>query len=214
MIGQTHCNNKWSLAILIVALIACFAGGFWTSTLLRQKKPDLGVVSVRVDNCTTVDTISQTSPIPASTEAVGEMVVKVPEASVEMQADSTVSGTVGDSAKVTLPIVQSIYEDKFYKAYVSGYNAKLDSIRLYHPTTTVTKTITEVAVRRLDWGVYASSEINLSLVGLKAGAFLDVPLTDNGRCMLEVRGGVEAIHLEQFKATPFLEVGVKYHFRR
>lgn len=36
-----------------------------------------------------------------------------------------------DSVKVQLPIVQRTYGDSLYTAWVSGYDARLDSIRLY-----------------------------------------------------------------------------------
>lgn len=212
MSGQTHCNSRWPLLCFIVGLVAGIVGCALVSYLLRQNKPNLGVVSVQVDSCTTVDSISQTSPNLASTEAVGEMIVKVPEAAVQRQADSTGTRTEADSVSVRLPIMQSVYDGDYFKAYVSGYNAKLDSIRLCHHTTTITKTVTQAVGRRVDWGVYGATEINLCLIELKAGAFLDAPLTNNGRCRLEVRGGIEAIKLDGLKTTPFVEVGIKYSF--
>ena len=50
-----------------------------------------------------------------------------------------------DSIDVPIPIVQKRYEDSLYTAWVSGFEPKLDSIRLYTPEimTTVTKTIYE-----------------------------------------------------------------------
>ena len=50
-----------------------------------------------------------------------------------------------DSIDVPIPIVQKRYEDSLYTAWVSGFEPKLDSIRLYTPEiqTTVTKTVYE-----------------------------------------------------------------------
>lgn len=50
-----------------------------------------------------------------------------------------------DSIDVPIPIVQKRYEDSLYTAWVSGFEPKLDSIRLYMPEiqTTVTKTVYE-----------------------------------------------------------------------
>ena len=50
-----------------------------------------------------------------------------------------------DSIEVPIPIVQKRYEDSLYTAWVSGFEPKLDSIRLYTPEiqTTVTKTVYE-----------------------------------------------------------------------
>ena len=59
------------------------------------------------------------------------------------------AGTVpmdrADSIDVPIPIVQKRYEDSLYTAWVSGFEPKLDSIRLYTPEiqTTVTKTVYE-----------------------------------------------------------------------
>ena len=49
------------------------------------------------------------------------------------------AGRVADSATVELPIMQSVYESKDYKAYVSGVHAQLDSIFVYplHEVVTI-----------------------------------------------------------------------------
>ena len=44
-----------------------------------------------------------------------------------------------DTVSVELPIVQKEYRDSTYTAWVSGYEARLDSIRVMTPTVTVTK---------------------------------------------------------------------------
>lgn len=55
-----------------------------------------------------------------------------------------------DSASVEVPIVQKMYEGKGYKAYISGYHASLDSIKLYRDTKIITNTIMPKTKR---WGV-------------------------------------------------------------
>ncbi len=42
-----------------------------------------------------------------------------------------------DSAAVEIPIMQKCYESDAYRAYVSGYEARLDSIFVFAPTTTI-----------------------------------------------------------------------------
>ena len=44
-----------------------------------------------------------------------------------------------DSVTVTLPITQKVYSDSTYTAYVSGFDAKLDSIKVFSQMVTVTK---------------------------------------------------------------------------
>ena len=61
------------------------------------------------------------------------------------QNAGTVPMARDDSIDVPIPIVQKRYEDSLYTAWVSGFEPKLDSIRLYTPEiqTTVTKTVYE-----------------------------------------------------------------------
>lgn len=62
--------------------------------------------------------------------------------------------SVGDSA-VGVPIVQKVYSDSTYTAYVSGYEPRLDSIRLKYPivTNTITRTVTIKKTRKWNVGV-------------------------------------------------------------
>lgn len=50
-----------------------------------------------------------------------------------------------DSIDVPIPIVQKRYEDSLYTAWVSGFQPKLDSLRLHMPevTNTITRTVYE-----------------------------------------------------------------------
>jgi hypothetical protein len=69
----------------------------------------------------------------------------VPMARPMAQNAGTVPMAQEDSIDVPIPIVQKRYEDSLYTALVSGFEPKLDSIRLYTPEiqTTVTKTVYE-----------------------------------------------------------------------
>lgn len=57
-----------------------------------------------------------------------------------------------DTLHVALPIEQKVYEDSTYRAYVSGFDAKLDSIKIYQPTRYITITNTSPP-NRLSWGL-------------------------------------------------------------
>lgn len=54
-----------------------------------------------------------------------------------------------DTVEVRLPIVQKVYRDKNYTAWVSGYEPRLDSISVRHREVTLTK-VTRGGSR---WGV-------------------------------------------------------------
>ena len=47
----------------------------------------------------------------------------------------------GDSVRVVVPISQIVYEGEDYKAYVSGFEARLDSIFVDRRTVTVSKSV-------------------------------------------------------------------------
>lgn len=61
-----------------------------------------------------------------------------------------------DSIDVLVPISQKVYEDSTYRAYVSGYNANLDSIYVFHRTEYITNNILiKTKPKRFSIGVQA-----------------------------------------------------------
>ena len=67
-------------------------------------------------------------------------VMPVKKDSTFVDGDSTMYASVGsDSAAVEIPITQKVYESEDYKAYVSGFEPKLDSI--FVRSKTITETI-------------------------------------------------------------------------
>lgn len=88
---------------------------------------------------TIVDSVKKSFPVP-----VDSFVVRYAMKSLAVARDSVAKGTtqsVNDSVKVQIPISQKVYEDTLYKAYVSGYEPKLDSITIKQRTTYITHTI-------------------------------------------------------------------------
>lgn len=49
-----------------------------------------------------------------------------------------ISSNFPDSVNVQIPITRKVYEDSTYKAYISGYNASLDSFYIYPQTKIIT----------------------------------------------------------------------------
>ena len=94
-------------------------------------------------------------------------------------ADSVATVSImGDSATVTLPVEQRIYDDSLYTAYVSGYRPQLDSITLHipHTYTTVTKTINKPARR---WAIGPSVGVGYGIAGKQADVFVGITATFN-----------------------------------
>lgn len=61
-----------------------------------------------------------------------------------------------DSVDVLVPITQKVYEDSTYRAYVSGYNATLDSIYVFRRTEYITNNVVvKTKPKRFSVGVQA-----------------------------------------------------------
>ncbi len=136
-----------------------FIGGVLLTLLLLAllfPEPKAGSghdILVQTDTIIKRDTVKDvpTAPTYTSTQPVGTAEVFVPADCIKMQppvrADTNSAGNyaqnllenIRDSVSVELPVVQSVYESTNYKAYVSGVQARLDSIFVYplHEVVTV-----------------------------------------------------------------------------
>lgn len=87
-----------------------------------------------IDTLYIYDTIRIVEPIPVKEEVVRYVYVTLPKEdenipiSNELESNGELSN---DSVEVVLPITQRVYEDSTYKAWVSGYEPRLDSIDVY-----------------------------------------------------------------------------------
>lgn len=134
--------------VCILALILCaisfFAGrGCQSGVVIPNSEYEV------VDSTTTEATIPDTAPVPRDSIVVKYVyetipITPPPKADVDSQETSTpelpdsLAITIkGDSAEVVIPMTQTTYETENYRAYVSGYRAKLDSLFITQPITTV-----------------------------------------------------------------------------
>ena len=139
----------WIVVAVLAASIAMNVW-FWTS------EPEIETILKR-DTVWKDTTIHE--PQPAETINTGRVVyIRVPVKSgggligdsPRCATNVSQAGTVpmdreADSIDVPIPIVQKRYEDSLYTAWVSGFEPKLDSLRLHMPevTNTITKTVYE-----------------------------------------------------------------------
>lgn len=93
------------------------------------------------------DTIEVYKPVARDSVVVKHITERLPKV-VKTQTDTI---TLTDSVEVAVPITQRVYEDTLYTAYVSGYKARLDSMRLRSKVTTLIRTA--YVRKNARWGV-------------------------------------------------------------
>lgn len=134
--------KTWHVILLLIGLVSSFAIGYHFCRL----EP----LPAEIDTVIVIDTVRDTVPIP-----VKETVTKY----VRVPDDTIVKYIKGDT--VFLPVLQKEYLTQDYRAWVSGYNAALDSIDVFPKTIYVTKT---VPARR--WGLGVSAGYGVGRSGL------------------------------------------------
>lgn len=124
----------WIFVILL--LIVCVAAWF------RPHK-SLPAEMIR-DTVECWDTVKESVPYPVYITEIDSYPVLVP-VYINQYGD-----TVHDTVTVFVPISQSVYETELYKAWVSGYRAKLDSIEIYNKVQTI---YVREQVKKKRWGL-------------------------------------------------------------
>lgn len=123
--------NWWDVVRMVLGvLIVCFFVYGGRITIGGQGK-DLKADTIRK---VYIDTICYYKPVPRDSVVVRYVTEKIPE-SVPKTSQSIPKrpGNVPDSAQVVIPIMQKVYREEAYTAYVSGYRAQLDSMVLRIP---------------------------------------------------------------------------------
>lgn len=145
-------NNKLVYTIIhtitaVIIIVLCYN--------FVRSSPTPPVDEVVTDTVTYHDTIPYYMPVPKDSivlryRAVSLPVNKYNNTHTDTIADKSMQRVESDSAEVVIPITQRIYEDSTYKAFVSGYEPKLDSIFVYQKTTVINHYIREHSKR---WGL-------------------------------------------------------------
>lgn len=125
--------KTWHVILLLALCLLCFMSGYHFRRE-RLEPPETDTVIV-------IDTVRDTIPVP-----IRETVTKY----VQVPSDTIVKYIKGDT--VFLPIMQKEYVTPNYRAWVSGYNAALDSIDVFSKTVYITK---KIPARRWGFGVSA-----------------------------------------------------------
>lgn len=138
-------------ALFIVGLLA----GFALSLLVgRRQGTDEG--AKRPTRTVHIDTLRHDEPVAKDSIVLRYQTVRLalaPETLTVPQTDTLRAvQTLHDSVQVTIPITQRTYGDSTYTAWVSGYDARLDSIHVRQQTVTLRE---PAADRRWSIGVNA-----------------------------------------------------------
>lgn len=135
--------KAWHIILLMIGLVASFFTGYHIREVSSMMTP-------KTDTVIIVDTLRDTVPVP-----VRETVTKY----IQVPADTIVKYIKGDT--VFLPVIQNEYSTPDYHAWVSGYNAALDSIYVFPKTVYVTQ---KIPARR--WGLGVSAGYGVGRSGL------------------------------------------------
>lgn len=142
--------------------ILCLAMGFGLGWIARGCSRASGGGAVYADTVTVVDSMPCYYPVPRDSAVVRYETVRLRVADTSLV---TVRDTVrvADSVQVVVPITQKMYADSTYRAYVSGYNPRLDSIFVYAPTKYVTTVVKEKPKR---WAIGVQAGCGYSRGGI------------------------------------------------
>lgn len=160
--------KKW---IMIFALLVCaFLAGLFVGG--RRDVPD---VRVERDTLIVRDTDFIDRPYPVYVARTRTDTVRL------ALVDSSHTTVIEDSATVEVPITRKVYEDSTYRCVISGYNANLDSLWVYHTTKeiTVTRTV-KIPPKHWGFGVSAGPSLLVTPKGdVKGGLGVTAGLTYN-----------------------------------
>ncbi len=151
-----------------------FIGGFATSFLLVagltllinqcSQPPKVTEVSTEESVESKTDTIPVSIKAPVLKDSTVVRYIDVPVPIQDISNELDVDTLLTDTVSISLPISQRVYEDSIYTAWVSGYQPALDSLKIYRPVTTITKTITnsEIRYKTKRWSVGVQAGIGFT----------------------------------------------------
>lgn len=120
-----------SKKIVLLLLLALFVVSVYFNVRLYELKEPYK----NVEKITFVDTIPYYKPIPKDSTIINYISVRLPiDGNCEDMGMSVLDNDIDieskqDSIDIQIPIMQKIYEDSNFTAYVSGYNPSLDSLK-------------------------------------------------------------------------------------
>lgn len=140
--------KAWHVIVVLALCLLCFVAGRYTKRAEREPV-------CKTDTFIHVDTLRDSIPYPVY-ETVIQTVPEMFPIYITLEGD-----TVREPIFVPVPITQKEYQTDNYRAWVSGYNAALDSIDVFPKTIYITK---KIPARR--WGLGVSAGYGVGRAGL------------------------------------------------
>ena len=129
--------NKVHLIVFLVGIFLGLCTGFFTGKALYDKPLDVGT---KTDTIVVHDTIPDYSPMPVDSARVRSVTKWLPVAVHDTCFDTRFDIVeCHDTVQVQIPITQKHYRALEYDAWVSGYEANLDSIKVYRQREFITE---------------------------------------------------------------------------
>ena len=222
-------SKKTSLALALFATFWFVVGGvcgfFAAKGIYDQPLEE----SVTRDTTTTIDTIPDIAPTPKDSTPVRTVIrwlpMKLPKKSgTKESVDNPYPASTDtisqwqlfgnsehsqDSALVEIPITSKHYSSEQYDAWISGYEASLDSIKVYSKETLITeRVVVSKPPNRLSLDVEAGADYMTQAKDMATFAFGDLTYRiKDSRFAIGLRGGI--VKMPTDKAEPFVGGGVK-----
>jgi len=213
-------DKKKKICLLLAILsLFWFITGNVSGYFIGKAKYDKPIIeSVERDTTTTIDTIPDIAPTPKDSTHVKWLVRYLPAAPAEIKHDTITDvryielDHFRDSTKmvtVEVPITSKHYQAEEYDAWVSGYEASLDSIKVYQKETLITERIvTSKPPNRLSLDIEAGADYMTQAKDMATFAFGDLTYRiKDSRFAIGLRGGI--IKPPADKAEPFVGGVVK-----
>lgn len=132
--------RNWSFVLMIVIL-----GSYGVYYYSHLPSSTLGAGIEMIDSSTIETTKADNLPVKRDSVVIKYKYVKIPiiaempDSAFPKSADAGIVAirTDSDSVSISIPYSQNQYETEDYRAYVSGYDARLDSIILTSRVTTI-----------------------------------------------------------------------------
>lgn len=217
-------KKKTALALAIFATFWFVVGGVCGFFVAKGMYDQPIVESVTRDTTTTIDTIPDIAPTPKDSTPVRTIIrwlpMKLPKASGNKESvDNPYPASTDtisqwqlfgnsehpqDSALVEIPITSKHYQSPEYDAWVSGYEASLDSIKVYQKETLITeRVVVSKPPNRLSLDVEAGADYMTAQKDMTTFAIGDLTYRiKESRFAIGLRGGI--VKMPTDKAEPFV----------